>query len=170
MPKIYVTRSISEEGIELLKKKGFQVDINPEDKVLSKEELKKAISGYDGILCLLTDKIDGEVLNAAGKQLKIVANYAVGYDNIDVKAATERKIFVTNTPGVLTEAVAEHTFALLMSVAKRIVEADDFVRAGKYKQWEPMSFLGPQIWGKTIGIGGLGRIGSVVGQIAPGGL
>ncbi|OGY26319.1 MAG: D-glycerate dehydrogenase [Candidatus Woykebacteria bacterium RBG_19FT_COMBO_43_10] len=167
--KVYVTRPIPEEGIELLKKKGFQVDINPEDKVLSKEELKKAISGYDGILCLLTDKIDGEVLNAAGKQLKIVANYAVGYDNIDVKAATERKIFVTNTPGVLTEAVAEHTFALLMSVAKRIVEADDFVRAGKYKQWEPKGFLGPQIWGKTIGIVGLGRIGSFVAQIAHGG-
>ena len=169
MPKIYVTRSISEEGIELLKKKGFQVDINPEDKVLSRDELKKAISGYDGLLCLLTDKIDGEVLDAAGKQLKIVANYAVGYDNIDVKAATERKIFVTNTPGVLTEAVAEHTFALLMSVAKRIVEADDFVRAGKYKQWEPKGFLGPQIWGKTIGIVGLGRIGSFVAQIAHGG-
>jgi len=169
MPKIYVTRSISEEGIELLKKKGFQVDINPEDKVLSRDELKKAVSGYDGLLCLLTDKIDGEVLDAAGKQLKIVANYAVGYDNIDIKAAAERKIYVTNTPGVLTEAVAEHTFALLMSVAKRIVEADDFVRAGKYKQWEPKGFLGPQIWGKTIGIVGLGRIGSFVAQIAHGG-
>ena len=169
MPKIYVTRSISEEGIELLKKKGFQVDINPEDKVLSRDELKKAVSGYDGLLCLLTDKIDGEVLDAAGKQLKIVANYAVGYDNIDIKAAAERKIYVTNTPGVLTEAVAEHTFALLMSVAKRMVEAGDFVRAGKYKQWEPKGFLGPQIWGKTIGIVGLGRIGSFVAQIAHGG-
>src|SRR4030065_153676 len=169
MLKVYVTRPISEEGIELLKKKGFQVDVNSQDKVLSKDELKKAIAGYNGLLCLLTDHIDGEVLDAAGNQLKIVANYAVGYDNIDVKEATERKIFVTNTPGVLTEAVAEHTFALLMSVAKRIVEADDFVRAGKYKQWEPKGFLGPQIWGKSIGILGLGRIGSFVAQIAHGG-
>ena len=169
MAKVYVTRSISEEGIELLKKKSFQVDINPEDKVLSKDELKRAIVGYDGLLCLLTDKIDGEVLDAAGKQLKIVANYAVGYDNIDVKAANERKVFVTNTPGVLTEAVAEHTFALLMAVAKRIAEADKFVRNGKYTQWEPKGFLGPQVWGKTIGIVGLGRIGSFVAQIAHGG-
>lgn len=167
--KVYVTRLIPGEGIELLRKKGFQVDINPEDKVLSGPELKNAIKGYDAVLCLLTDKIDGDVLDAAGDQLKIVANYAVGYNNIDVKAAQERKIHVTNTPGVLTEAVAEHTFALLMSVAKRIVEADDFVRAGKYKQWEPKGFLGPQIWGKSIGIVGLGRIGSFVAQIARGG-
>ena len=167
--KVYITRLILDEGIELLKKKGIQVDINPEDKVLSGPELKNAIKGYDAVLCLLTDKIDGDVLDAAGDQLKIVANYAVGYDNIDVKAAQDRKIHVTNTPGVLTEAVAEHTFALLMSVAKRIVEADDFVRAGKYKQWEPKGFLGPQIWGKAIGIVGLGRIGSFVAQIAHGG-
>ena len=167
--KVYITRLILDEGIELLKKKGIQANINPEDKVLSGPELKNAIKGYDAVLCLLTDKIDGDVLDAAGDQLKIVANYAVGYDNIDVKAAQDRKIHVTNTPGVLTEAVAEHTFALLMSVAKRIVEADDFVRAGKYKQWEPKGFLGPQIWGKAIGIVGLGRIGSFVAQIAHGG-
>jgi len=167
--KVYVTRPILEDGIEMLRKKGFQVNVNPEDRVLSKLELKKAIAGYDAVLCLLSDKIDGEVLDAAGQNLKIVANYAVGFDNIDVKAAAERNIFVTNTPGVLTEAVAEHTFALLMSVAKRIVEADKFVREGKYKQWEPKGFLGPQIWGKTIGIVGLGRIGSFVAQIAHGG-
>lgn len=167
--KIYVTRPIPEDGVEVLREKGFQVDVNPENKVLSKDELKKAIVGYDAVLCLLTDKIDGEVLDAAGPNLKIMANYAVGLDNIDVKAATERKVHVSNTPGVLTEAVAEHTFALLMSVAKRIVEADKFVREGKYKQWEPKGFLGPQIWGKTIGIVGLGRIGSFVAQIAHGG-
>lgn len=167
--KVYVTRPIPEEGIKLLQEKGFQVDVNPENQVLSKEELKKAINGYDGLLCLLTDKIDADVLDAAGKQLKIVANYAVGFDNIDTKAAAERKIFITNTPGVLTEAVAEHTFALLMAAAKHIVEADRFVREGKYKQWEPKGFLGPQIWGKTIGIVGLGRIGSFVTQIAHGG-
>jgi D-3-phosphoglycerate dehydrogenase len=167
--KVFVTRTIPEEGIKLMREKGFQVDVNPEDCVLSKEELKKAIAGYDGVLALLSDKIDGEVLDAAGEQLRIVANYAVGYDNIDVKAAAERKVFVTNTPGVLTEAVAEHAFALLLSVAKRTAEADKFVREGKFKQWEPLGFLGPQIWGKTIGIVGLGRIGSFVAQIAHGG-
>jgi D-3-phosphoglycerate dehydrogenase len=167
--KIYVTRPIPEEGIEMLKKKGFKVDINSENKVLSKEELKKAVASYDAVLCLLTDKIDGDILSGAGKGLKVVANYAVGYDNIDVKAAQDRKIHVTNTPGVLTEAVAEHTFALLMTAAKHIVEADQFVRDGQYKQWEPKGFLGPQVWGKTIGIVGLGRIGSFVAQIAHGG-
>jgi D-3-phosphoglycerate dehydrogenase len=167
--KVYVTRPIPEDGIEILRKKGFQVDVNPEDKVLSTDELKKAISSYDAVLCLLTDKIDGEVLDAAGPNLKIMANYAVGFDNIDVKAATERKIAVSNSPGVLTEAVAEHTFALLLTAAKRIVEADRFTRSGEYKQWEPKGFLGPQIWGKTIGIVGLGRIGSFVAQISHGG-
>ena len=167
--KVYVTRPIPEDGIEMMREKGFQVDVNPENKVLSKDELKKTIAGYDAVLCLLTDKIDGEVLDAAGPNLKIMANYAVGFDNIDVKAATERKIYVSNTPGVLTEAVAEHAFALLLSVAKRILEADKFTRGGQYKQWEPKGFLGPQIWGKTIGIVGLGRIGSFVTQIAHGG-
>jgi len=167
--KVFVCRPIPEDGILALRKKGFQVEVNPEDRVLSKEELKEKVAGCDAVLALLSDKIDGEVLDSAGKQLKIVANYAVGYDNIDVPAAKERKVYVSNTPGVLTEAVAEHAFALLLAVAKRIVEADRFVREGKFKQWEPKGFLGPQIWGKTIGIIGLGRIGSFVAQIARGG-
>ena len=98
MSKVYVTRPILEDGINMLKEKGFQVDVNQEDRVLSKEELKKAVVGYDAVLCLLTDHIDGEVLDAAGKNLKILANYAVGFDNIDVEAARERKILVSNTP------------------------------------------------------------------------
>ena len=165
MAKVYVTRSILEEGVELLKKEGFQVDVNPENKVLSKDELKKAIVGADGVLCLLTDKIDGEVLDAAGPSLKIVANYAVGYDNIDIAAAKQRNVMITNTPGVLTEAVAEHAFALLITMAKHIVEADRFTREGKYEQWDPKGFLGPQLQGKTLGILGLGRIGSRVAEI-----
>lgn len=166
MARVFVTRPIVEEGIELLKQKGLQVDINSEDRVLSKEELKKAISGYDALLCLLTDHIDGEVLDAAGSQLKILANYAVGFDNIDVEAAKQRNVMVTNTPGVLTEAVAEHAIALLVSVAKHIVEADRFTREGKYKQWDPKGFLGPELKGKTLGVLGLGRIGSRVAEIA----
>jgi glyoxylate reductase len=164
--KVFVTRPVSEEGITLLKSKGHQVDVNPQDQVLSKDELKKAFGSYDAVVTLLTDKVDAEVVNAAGPQLKIIANYAVGVDNIDVAAAESKKIFVTNTPGVLTEAVGEHAFALLLSVAKRIVEADKFVRDGKYTQWEPLGFLGPQVSGKTLGVVGLGRIGSLVAQIA----
>jgi D-3-phosphoglycerate dehydrogenase len=163
--KVFVTRSIVEEGIELLKKEGFQVDINQEDRVLSKEELKKAVVGYAALLSLLTDHIDSDVLDAAGPQLKVVANYAVGFDNIDLEATKSHNVMVTNTPGVLTEAVAEHTFALLMSVSTRIVEADRFTREGKYKQWEPKGFLGPELQGKTLGVLGLGRIGSRVAEI-----
>jgi len=169
MAKVFVTRPILDEGIEILKSNGFQVDINPENRVLSKEQLKSKAATYDAFITLLTDKLDAEVIAAAGPQLKIIANYAVGFDNIDVAAAENKKIFVTNTPGVLTEAVGEHAFALLLSVAKRIVEADRFVREGKYTQWEPVGFLGPQVSGKTIGIVGLGRIGSLVAQIAKSG-
>jgi len=166
MPKVFVCRPIPEVGINNLKEKGFEVEINPENRVLSKEELKEKVKGVDAILSLLTDKIDGEVMDAAGTQLKIIANMAVGFDNIDIQAAKDRNIMVTNTPGVLTEAVAEHTFALLLACAKNIIEADKFTREGKFKQWEPMGFLGPQLTGKTIGIVGLGRIGSVVARIA----
>lgn len=169
MAKVYVTRPISEVGINLLKEK-FDVEVNPGNRVLSKEELKEKVKGVDAILCLLTDKIDGEVLDAAGTQLKIVANYAVGVDNIDVEAAKQRKIVITNTPGVLTEAVAEHAITLLLSAAKSIVSADNFVLTGNYKQWEPKGFLGPQVSGKTLGVVGLGRIGSMVAKFAKVGL
>jgi len=168
--KVYVTRPIIETGIELLKSKNIEVEVNPENRSLSREELKAKFSaGYDGILVLLTDKIDAEIINNSSSNLKIIANYAVGFDNVDVAAATERKIFVTNTPGVLTEAVAEHTFALLVATAKRIVEADKFIREGQYLRWEPKGFLGPQISGKIIGIVGLGRIGTMVAEIAKSG-
>jgi len=167
--KVFITRKIPGPAQEMLKAAGFEVVVNSQDRVLSKDQLKKAVAGFDAVLSLLSDHIDGEVMDAVGPQLKIIANYAVGFDNIDITAAKERNIFVTNTPGVLTEAVAEHTFALLMAAARRIVESDRFTKEGKYKQWEPFGFLGPQISGKTIGIIGLGRIGSQVGQIAFGG-
>lgn len=169
MAKVYVTRPIPEVGINMLKEK-FEVEVNPENKVLPKEELKEAVKGADAILCLLSDKIDGDIFDAAGSQLKVLANYAVGYDNIDVEAAKQRNVMVTNTPGVLTEAVAEHAITLMLSAAKNIVEADKYTRAGNYKQWEPKGFLGPQVTGKTLGVVGLGRIGSMVAQIAHDGL
>lgn len=166
--KIYVTRRIPDQGINLLKEKGYEVTINLEDRVLSKEELVSALRGgpYDAVLPLLTDKIDTEVLDAAGTSCKIFANYAVGFDNIDLKAAQEKGITITNTPGVLTESVAEHTFALLLAIAHRITESDRFVRAGNYHGWEPMLLLGSAVSGKTIGVVGLGRIGSRVAHHA----
>ena len=169
MAKVYVARPIPEVGVDLLKGK-FDVEVNPENKVLSKDELKEAVRGVDAILSLLTDKINGEVLDAAGSQLKVVANYAVGYDNIDVEAAKQKNVMVTNTPGVLTEAVTEHAIGLMFAAAKSVVGADKYTRGGEYKQWEPKGFLGPQITGKTLGVVGLGRIGSMVAQVAHAGL
>jgi len=149
-------------------RKEHDVEVNPYDRVLTREELLQAVKGRDGILCLLTDKIDAEFFDAAGPQLKVVSNYAVGYDNIDVDEATKRGIVVTNTPGVLTETTADLAWALIMSVARRIVEADKFTRAGKYEGWAPMLFLGQDVHGKTLGIVGMGRIGQAVARRAKG--
>jgi len=170
MHKIYITRKIPDAGIQLLKDKGYEVDINGEDKVLSKGELVDALGkkDYDAVLCLLTDKIDGEVFDSA-PNAKIFANYAVGYNNIDVEEAKKRGMKVSNTPGVLTDTVAEHTFALVMAISRRIVEADKFVRDGKYVGWAPELFLGSDLKGKTIGAVGVGRIGSRVASIAKNG-
>lgn len=164
MSKIFVTRTIPNRGLDLLKSKEYELHINPEDRVLTKDELVAILKqgGYDAVLCLLTDKIDSEVLDIAGKQCKIFANYAVGFDNVDLKAAQERGVMITNTPGVLTNTVAEHAFALILSIAHRIAEADRFTRAGKYTGWAPMMLLGHDVSGKTLGIVGLGRIGSRV--------
>jgi glyoxylate reductase len=162
--KVVVTRKIPDAGINLLKKAGFQLKINPYDRILTKEELKKFVKGADAILSLLTDKIDGEILDAAGPQLKIVANYAVGYDNFNINDFKTRKIYATNTPGVLTETVAEHTIGLIFAIAQKIVEADEFVRQNKFRGWEPMLFLGTDMRNKTLGIVGLGRIGGEVAK------
>ena len=168
MSKIYVTRMIPEAGIEKLKKEGHEVDINPDDRVLSKEELIKALKNkeYDAVLCLLTDKIDTDVFEAAGAQCKVFANYAVGYDNIDLDAAAEKNILISNTPGVLSETVAEHTFALMLAISHRIAEADKYTKAGAYKGWAPKLLLGNDLSGKVFGVVGLGRIGSLVAKHA----
>lgn len=164
--KVFVARRIPEIGIEMLKKAGFDVDVNEdEDKVLTKLELIDKVKNKDALLSLLTDKVDEEVLSSA-KNLKIVANYAVGLDNVDIDAATRRGILVSNTPGVLTQSVAEHTFALMIGVARRIVEADKYTRLGKYRAWGPLLFLGADLNGKTLGIIGLGRIGKAVSKMA----
>jgi len=156
--KIFVTRKIPEPGLAVLKKE-FTLEVNPEDRVLSKEEIIKGIKGKDGLLCLLTDPIDKEVIDAE-PGLKMIASYAVGYDNIDIAAATKRRIPVSNTPGVLTETTAELAWALLFTVARRIVEGDTFTREGKFTGWAPMLLLGQDVSHKTLGVIGTGRIGT----------
>ncbi len=156
--KVFVTRKIPQLGLDILKKE-FTVEVNPDDRVLSKEEIIKGIKGKDGLLCLLTDPIDKEVINAE-PALKMIASYAVGYDNIDVTAATKRGIPVSNTPGVLTETTAELAWALLFSVARRILEGDTFTRNGNFKGWAPMLMLGQDVSHKTLGVIGTGRIGT----------
>ena len=126
------------------------------------------MKGRDGLLPLLTDRIDGEVMEAAGRQLQVIANYAVGFNNIDVPAATARKIAVTNTPGVLTDTTADLTLALILGVARRLVEGDQYTRAGKYEGWAPLLFLGADVHHKTLGLMGFGRIGYAVAKRALG--
>src|SRR6056297_44385 len=159
-PKIYITRKIPQAGIDLLSEK-YDVEVNPNDRVLIREELLSAVKSADGVLCLLTDKIDGEFFDAA-PQLRGVANYAVGYDNIDVPEATRRKVPVSNTPGVLTDATAEMAWALLFAVARRVVESDGLMRAGKWGGWGPLQFIGGDVSGKTLGVVGTGRIGTAM--------
>jgi len=156
--KVFVTRKIPTPGLDLLRKE-FAITVNRHNRVLTKEEIIKGIKGCDGLLCLLTDPIDREVIYAEPK-LKMIASYAVGYDNIDISAATERGIPVSNTPGVLTETTAELAWALLFSVARRIVEGDTFTRTGKFKGWAPLLMLGQDVTNKTLGIIGAGRIGT----------
>ncbi len=166
--KIFVTRPIPAVGINLLKEKNYEVAVNKvaKDRAATTEELLTGVHGADAILSILTDKITAEIIDAGLPTLKIIANYAVGFDNIDTVVAKARNIMVTNTPGVLTNTVAEHTFALMLSIAHRVSEADRFSRAGKYTAWGPELLLGSDVSGKTLGIVGLGRIGSRVAHHA----
>jgi len=156
--KVFVTRKIPKPGLDLLQKK-FTITVNSTDRVLTKKEIINGIKDCDGLLCLLTDPIDRDVIYAEPK-LKMIASYAVGYDNIDISAATKRGIPVSNTPGVLTDTTAELAWALLFSVARRIVEGDTFTRKGKFQGWAPLLMLGQDITNKTLGIIGAGRIGT----------
>ena len=165
--KIFVTRKIPGD-LEPLKN-GNEVTISEFDRPLTAEELIEKAKGADGLLSLLNDKIDGEVMDAIGPQLKIISNYAVGFDNINIKDATDRGIVVTNTPcEEVDEAVAEHTWALILALTRRIVEADEATRRGAYKGWEPDIFLGMSLIGKTLGIVGYGGIGTMVAKRAEG--
>lgn len=160
MKKIFVTKLLPEPVMDRLRK-SFDVEWNKEDRHLSKEEIINSIKGKDGLLCLLTDTIDEEVMDAE-PNLKIISNYAVGFNNVDVPAATERNIMVTNTPGVLDETTADLAFTLMCAAARRVHEAEKFVRRGNWDGWGPLQFLGQDIHKKTLGIVGLGRIGKKV--------
>ncbi len=164
--KILVTRNLPDKAMKLLYET-YDVELNPWDRVMTEDELIEGIRDKQGLLCLLTDNISAEIMDEA-KNLKVISNYAVGFNNIDVKAATERGIPVTNTPGVLTETTADLAWALLMATARRVVEADAFMRKGAYKGWGPMLFLGGDVYGKTLGLIGMGRIGSAVARRAVG--
>lgn len=178
MYRIFITRRIPDIGLQILKKhKNFRVEMHHEKKdpynaapPIPRSVFLKRIRGVDAILPMLTETIDKEAFNAAGPQLKIVANNAVGYNNIDVAEAKKRGVVITNTPGVLNVSVAEHTIALMLALAKRIVEADGFTRSGKFKSWAPLLMLGTQLYGKTLGLVGSGRIGSMVARFAHDGL
>jgi glyoxylate reductase len=166
-PQVFITRRIPEEGIKMIIEY-CETEISDFDGVLPREMLLKKVKNKEGILCLLTDTIDKEVMDAAGPRLKVISNYAVGFNNIDVEEATRRGIMVTNTPGVLTETTADLAWALMMSIARRIVEADKFVRAGKFRGWEPLLLLGTDVYGATLGIIGFGRIGQAMARRASG--
>lgn len=163
---IFVTRTIPSRGIDMLRSAGHHVVVHDGDAPLTHDALIIALQKYDpdAVLCLLTDTIDDAVFDAAPRA-KIFANYAVGFDNIDRAAAAQRGVLVTNTPDVLTEAVAEYAAALTMALSRRVVEADRFVRDERYNGWEPLLLLGTELSGKTFGIVGCGRIGTRVAEI-----
>jgi glyoxylate reductase len=166
-PRVLVTRRIPEAGLSALRSVA-EVDLWDDELPPPREVLLERVRGVDGLLSLLTDRVDGELLDAAGPGLKVVSNYAVGYDNIDVDACRARGVGVGNTPGVLTETTADLAFALLMAVARRLPESYDFVREDRWQTWGPLLLLGKDVHGATLGIVGFGRIGREMARRAQG--
>lgn len=162
-PRVLVTRVIPEEGLVPIRQ-ACEVDLWTDELPPPRAELLRRVAGVDGVLTLLTDRVDDEFLDAAGPQLKVVSNLAVGFDNIDVAACTRRGVPAGNTPGVLTETTADLAFALLMAAARRIPEGVDYVREGRWKTWGPMLLMGVDVHGATLGIVGFGRIGREVAR------
>lgn len=165
-PSVYVTRRIPEAALEMLRS-ACDVEVWESDLPVDPDVLAEKIEGVDGLYALLTDRINGALLDRAPR-LKVVANMAVGYDNIDVAACTKRGIVVTNTPGVLTETTADLAFALLMATARRLPQSEQALRSGRWESWKPMEFTGQDIFGATLGIVGMGQIGAAVARRALG--
>jgi lactate dehydrogenase-like 2-hydroxyacid dehydrogenase len=166
-PRVFVARRIPEEGLAAIEQ-ACDADVWPEEMPPPRDVLLRRVAGRDGILTLVTDRVDDELLDAAGPRLRVVSNFAVGSDNIDVGACARRGIAVGNTPGVLTETTADLAWALLMAAARRVAEGDRYVRAGRWRTWGPQLLLGPDVHGATIGIVGFGRIGQAVARRAQG--
>ena len=166
-PKVFVARVIPDEGLRPIRD-ACEAEIWQDELPPPRDALLRSIEGCDGVLTLLTDRVDDEFLDRAGPQLKVVSNFAVGFDNIDVPACTARRIPVGNTPGVLTETTADLAWALLMAAARRLPEGDRYVRAGNWKTWGPMLLMGPDVHGATLGIVGFGRIGQAMARRAKG--
>lgn len=164
---VLITRPIPEPGPSLVRAAADRVEINPHDRPLTRAELLAGVAGRDGVLCLLTDRIDAEVLDAA-RGCKVFANMAVGYNNIDVAEATRRGVMVTNTPGILTDATADLAWALILGVARRVAEGDAAMRAGRFPGWGPLYMLGGDVTGATLGLVGPGRIAVEVARRAAG--
>jgi glyoxylate reductase len=167
--RVVVTHPVPPPAVDMLRKRGYDVTIGPSEDPYPPEELAALVSGADAILALLIDRIDAELLEAAGPRLRVVSNFAVGHDNVDLGSAASRGVRIGNTPDVLTQAVAEHTFALILAVARRIVEGDRIVRERRFRRWGPSFLLGVELRGKTLLIIGQGRIGRAVARIAAGG-
>jgi lactate dehydrogenase-like 2-hydroxyacid dehydrogenase len=161
-PKVYITRRIPEAGLDLVRAE-CQVRLWDDELPSPKDVIAREVADCQGLLCLLTDAIDEDVI-AAGPQLRVISQYAVGVDNIDVAAATSRSIPVGHTPGVLTDATADLAFALLMAAARRIPQGVEYVKAARWRTWNPMALLGADVWGTTLGIVGLGRIGTAMAR------
>lgn len=166
-PRVFVARVIPDNGLRMVTE-GCDARVWEGELPPPRDELLRAIEGCEGVLTLLTDRVDDEFLDRAGPQLKVVSNYAVGFDNVDVAACTRRGVAVGNTPGVLTETTADLAFALLMAAARRVPEGDRYVRSSQWRTWGPMLLLGPDVHGATIGIVGFGRIGQAVARRAMG--
>ena len=165
-PAILISRMLPDGAVRLARARA-RVDIHDGEDPLRKPELMARLKGCQGLICLITDQIDDEVL-ASCPDLRVVANVAVGFNNIDVEAATRRRVVITNTPDVLTETTADFAWTLLMATARRVVEGDQFVRQGRFTQWEYMRLLGGDVHGKTLGIVGFGRIGRATARRALG--
>jgi glyoxylate reductase len=166
-PRVFVTRRIPDKGLDLARQ-AADLEVWPHPLPPPYETLLQKIHGCDAVLCLLTDRIDANLMDVIGPQVKVISQMAVGFDNIDVAAATARGIPIGNTPGVLTDTTADFAWALLMAAARRVVEGDKFTRAGKWETWGPIDFLGPDVTGATLGIVGFGRIGQGLAKRAQG--
>ena len=163
VPRVLITRRVPPPAVELLRDAGLAADVCDQDDPPDRPTLLKRVPGVAGLITMLSERVDGELLKAAGPSLRVVANFAVGFDNIDIPACAAAGVRVTNTPGVLTDATADLAWALILSAARRVVEGDKLVRSGQWTGWTPLQLLGLQLTGSTLGLVGAGRIGTAVG-------